>query len=86
MNWILQNLVVEVCMCPSLTRGSYPDRTMIFAMVQAGPSIERWFFQRPGSGRQMKGDFSNGSGRVGKKEMSSGRAGPGPKKSARADL
>ena len=53
---------------------------------RAGPAIQRWFFLRAGPGRQMKGYFFNGPGRVGKKEMSSGRAGPGPKKSARADL
>ena len=39
-----------------------------------------------GPGRQMKGDFFNGPGRADKKEMSLGQNGPGPEKSARADL
>ena len=39
-----------------------------------GPGLARG----PYPARQMRSDFSNGPGRVGKKEMSSGPAGPGP--------
>ena len=59
---------------------------MIFPTGWAGPANERRFFQRVGPGWQMKGDFSNGSDRASKREMSSGRDSPGPEKSVRADL
>ena len=68
----LAKVMVEVCTGPSLTRGSYPARPVIFPTGRAGkckaifptdwagPADERWLFQRAGPGRKMTGGFSNG--------------------------
>ena len=60
----------------------------VMVEVCTGPSLTRGPRTRPGPGRQIKVDFSNGTGRAGNWEVifPTGRAGPEPKKSTRADL
>ena len=39
---------------------------MIFQSGRAGPANEGWFLQQAVPGRQMRDDFHNGPGRIGK--------------------
>ena len=93
--------LVEVCTVPSLTRGVYPARPgpWFFQRAESGRQTKGNFPNGPGRASNWEVIFqtglagpanerwiSNGPRRASKKEMSSPRAGPGPKKSARADL
>ena len=95
----LANVTYILCISDTWGRGlhgpgpGHDDWEMTFPRGRAGKWKTIFSTGRAGNwegifptGRQMKVDISNGPGRVGKKEMNSGRAGPGPKKSARADL
>ena len=53
---------------------------------QTGPANEGRFFQQAGLDWHMRGDFLTGPGRVGKKEMSFSKAGPGYKKKKKGKI
>ena len=57
------DLLLEFCTGPGPAKGPNTTRPA----DRAGPANMGWSFQRAGPGRRMRGDFSNGPGRAGKK-------------------